>query len=135
MVVNKGTLSVGMIQTAPPTPVSNPEQSKTSKMKVKGQNVSLQKDVDDTLKKFYPAWPYINGPYVGGVLKYDKINKIQLCKKLKVSGKPVVKMGEVKCQFKVSAPAIQPATGMTDPAPMYQASINLIPTHGKLKSA
>lgn len=137
MVVNQGTLSVGMIKTAPPTPVSNPQQSKTKKMKVQGQCVSVQKDIDDTLKKFYPAWPYINASFtIPGTLKYDKISKIQLCKKLKVGGKPAVKMGEVKCEFKKLVGAmIPPPVSTPDNAPSYQASINLNPTHGKLKSA
>lgn len=135
MIVNAGTPSIGMIKTAPPLPITNPEQSDTAKMKVAGQKVCLKKDVDNTLKKFYAAWPYVNSNFLGGVLKYNKINKLELCKKLKVGGKPVVKQGEVKSQFKVTVPAIDPTTGMSDPKPMYESSLNLMPVHGKLKSA
>ena len=136
MIVNHGTLSLGMLKTAPPLPITNPEQSKTAKMKVSGQKVSLQKDVDSTLKKFYAAWPYMNGAFlIPGMVKYQKINGIKLCKKLKVAGKPVVQQGEVKIQFKVSVPATNPLNGVTDPKPMYDGSLNLIPTHGKFKSA
>ena len=48
MVVNHGTLSIGMIKTAPPLPIVNTEESKTKKMKVAGKNVCVEKDVDDT---------------------------------------------------------------------------------------
>lgn len=86
-----------------------------------------------------PGCPYVSGSFVtpgAGTLKIQSLAPNQKASKTKSGRKPVLlKGGTFVATFQVQSPAVDPATGVPDPAPQYPGSGTFLTTNVKFRGA